>query len=151
MSKLRKYLKIEVDVEFFACVHGVSTVFIYGFCQWIGGVEDVPFTFIVQQLLLGYVIAWVQKGLFLKEKAYTKREYRLREVCWCIIPVALMVLTGSVFRWFQTDSVGIVIAFYLCMACYFLMLWLFLKYLYQEESREMNHLLNQWKKEAGKK
>lgn len=150
MSKLRKYVKTEADVEFFACVHGVSTIFLYGFLQWIDGVKDIPFAIIVQQLVLGYVIAWGQKGLFLKEKTYTKREYRLREILWCSIPVVLMVLTGNAFQWFLKAYSGIAIAFYICMTCYFIMLWLFLKYLYQEETREMNHLLKQWKKEGEK-
>lgn len=151
MSKLRKYLKIEADVEFFACVHGASMTFMYGFLQWIGGVDDVPFVIIFQQLLLGYIIAWVQKGLFLKEKAYTKREYLLREVLWCMIPVLLIILTGSVFHWFSEVSIEIAVAFYVCMICFFVMVWLFLKYFYQEDTREMNHLLKQWKKEEGEK
>ncbi|WP_075720790.1 hypothetical protein [Roseburia sp. 499] len=147
MNKLKKYLKTEADVEFFACVHGASMTFMYGFLQWLGGVDDVPFAIIFQQLLLGYVIAWAQKGLFFKEKAYTKREYLLREVLWCVIPVFLIILTGNGFHWFSEVSVGIAVAFYVCMICFFVMIWLFLKYFYLEDTREMNDLLKKRKKE----
>ena len=145
MNKMRKYLKTEADVEFFACTHGASTIFMYGLMQWLGGIDDVPFSIIFQQMVLGYVISWTQKGLFLREKSYTRREYQIREILWCLIPGCLMVLTGIVFQWFPDVSWGITVAFYVIMACYFIMIWLFLKYIYREETKEMNELLKQRK------
>lgn len=147
MDKLKKYLKLEADVEFIACIHGVATIFMYGFLQWIGGKENISFLVIVEQLVLGYIVAWIQKGLFLREKSYTKREYFLREVLWCAVPVVLLILAGTVFQWFSEVSGGIAVAFYLCMACFFVMVWLFWKIFYWEESREMNQLLRERKKE----
>lgn len=150
MDKLKKILKTEADVEFFACVHGGSMIFMYGFWQWMGGVSDVPFAIIFQQLLLGYAIAWTQKGLFLKEKVYTKREYRLREILWCVLPVIFIFIAGSVFQWLAEVSSGLAVAFYGCMICYFVMVRLFLKNFYLEETREMNQLLKERKKEQKK-
>lgn len=149
MHRIRKYLKTEMDVEFFACVHGVSMIFMYGCMQWLGGINDVPFSIIFQQMVLGYAIAWIQRGLFLREKVYTDREYRIREIMWCLIPALLLILTGAVFGWFPDISERISIGFYVIMACYFIMLWLFLKNFYMEETREMNELLKQRKKKEG--
>lgn len=148
MSKFKKYLKLEADVEFIACIHGVTTIFMYGLLQWIGGMSDIPFSIIVEQMVLGYIIAWVQKGLFLREGSYKKSEYFLREILWCAVPVVLLFLAGIAFHWFSRVSFWIAAAFYLCMACFFVMVWLFWKIFYWEETREMNQLLKKRKQEG---
>ena len=141
MSKVRKYLKMEADVEFFACVHGASLIFLYGCIQWLNGIEEVPFSVIFQQMVLGYAIAWIQKGLFWKETTYTRVEYGIREVMWNVIPIVLIVVTGQVFEWLPGVSRWIEVAFYIVIGCYFIMVWLFLKYIYKKETEEINQLL----------
>ena len=46
MNKLRKYLKIEADVEGMAAVHGCSMISVYGLIQWLSGVKAIPFSVI---------------------------------------------------------------------------------------------------------
>lgn len=150
MSKLKRYIKTEADVEFMAAIHGCSLTFVYGFIQWVSGVEAVPFTVIFWQLMLGYAIAWAQKGLFLREKSYKKWEYRMLETLWCVIPLVLTIAAGILFQWFETPLCGLALAFYGIMFSYYIMLWFFLKFFYREETREMNELLQKRKQKEGK-
>lgn len=141
MNKWRKYLKIEADVEGMAAVHGCSMISVYGFLQWLSGIKVIPFSVIFWQLMLGYAIAWTQKGLFLKERAYKKWEYQVREILWCMIPICYTVLVSTVSHWFSFPLSGPAILFYVILFIYHVLLWLFLKYFYWKETREMNHLL----------
>lgn len=147
MNRIKKYFKVEADVEIMACVHGGSIIFIYGLLQWFAGVKSVLFAIIFQQMLLGYIISWTQKGLFLKEKSYTDKAYRVRECLWCLLPILEMLVISYIFQWFVHLPDWTAAAFYGAMTCYFIMLWWFVKHFYQEETREMNRLLKQRKKE----
>lgn len=146
MSKLRKYLKIETDVEIFACAHITAMIFMYGFLLWLTGVKELSFGIIFEQMVLGYIMSWVQKALFLQEKPYKKREYRMREILWCMLPSALLIFAGSLLSWFQGKSPWIAVIFYAVMTCYFIMLWLFLEKFYRKETEELNCLLKQRRK-----
>lgn len=147
MSKLLKYLKAEIDVEILACTHIATMIIMYGLLQWFVGVKEVQFAILFQMMILGYVIAWIQKLIFLKEKSYGLCEYRIREILWCIVPVFLTFLTAGVFGWFRDLANGIAIIFYAWIVLYFILWLLFLKYFYLEDTREMNDLLKQRKKE----
>lgn len=147
MDKLSKYIKIEADMEFFACVQGASMIFLYGCLRWFAGEPNVPFSVIFVQMVLGYVISWTQKLIFLREKRYSRLEYRMREVLWCAFPMILLMLTGYLFRWFEQTELWVEIIFYLLMLGYFIMLRFFLKYFYKEDTGEMNQLLQERKRE----
>ena len=143
INRIRKYLLIETEIETFACIHATSMIFIYGFLQWIAG-NELSFPVLAGQMILGYVIAWVQKGLFFGEKHYSDREYRIREILWCILPGILVAAAGWMGHWFSEELWQASIWFYGIMAAYFIFLWLFLKNVCQKETREMNYLLEQW-------
>lgn len=145
MNNLRKYIRTEVEVEIFACAHITAMVFLYGFLRWLMYDSTVSFPVILEQMILGYVISWVQKVLFLQEKSYTERSYRIREILWCLLPGCLTAAAGSLGNWFPEAEGKTSLWFYGIMFCYFILLWLFLKKFYREETEEMNELLNRRK------
>lgn len=148
MGKFRKYIKIEVEVEIFACAHITAMIFLYGFLGWLLHGGSVPFPILVGQMVLGYVISWVQKGLFFQEKHYSERSYKIREILWCLLPGCLVVAAGTLGDWFQQKEWQMAAWFYGAMFGYFILLWLFLKKFYREETEEINQLLNQRKHKA---
>lgn len=151
MSRIRKYLKAEMDVEFFACTHGASMIFIYGFMLWLAGEPEVPFSVIVEVLILGYAMAWTQKALFLRERTYKKWEYVMREILWNLLPILYMPIAGWLCRWFFGMPMWVQIGFYGIMDCYVVMVWLFLRYVNKEDTQELNQLIQQRKNNAKNK
>lgn len=149
MHKLRKYLKTEMDVEFFACVHSVSLIFVYGFFLWITGEAMVSFAVIVEMMVLGYAIAWTQKGLFWQEREYTKKEYAVRQILWNLLPMIYLPLAGSICGWFCDVTAWVPVAFYTFMDCYIVLIWLFLRYVNKEDSDELNQLI--WQRKGSDK
>ena len=63
IHKIRKYLKIETEVEIFACAHITGMIFLYGFLQWLGEGGAVPFPILLGQMVLGYVDARQRQGI----------------------------------------------------------------------------------------
>lgn len=141
MSRLKRYIRLETDVEFFSCVHGVSMIFMYGFVNWFAGHSEVPFSLIVEMMILGYLSAWIQKGLFMKETAYSTAGNWIREISWCLIPYILMLIAGGLFGWFRQRPWGVPAAYYAVMLCYFVMVRIFVKFFYQEDTDEINRLI----------
>lgn len=149
MNRYRKWLRTEMDVEFFSCVHGVSMIFIYGLLLWFSGHPNVSFAIIFEMMVLGYAMAWTQKALFLKEKLFSRREYMLRQILWSLLPIIYMPIVGTLFHWFTDIALWVMICFYLIMACYFVMVWVFIQLFYQEDTSDLNHMLTNWKKTSG--
>lgn len=147
MNKVRKYLKMEVEVEIFACAHITAMIFLYGFLQWLMYDNPVSFPILLEQMILGYVISWVQKALFFRERPYTDREYGIREILWCLFPGCLVMAAGSLGKWFIQGAWQIALWFYGLMFVYLILLRLFLEKIYREETEEMNQLLNRRRKE----
>ena len=150
MNKLRKYIKTEMDVEFFSCAHSVSMIFIYSFLLWIESKQAITFIVIIEMMILGYVMAWIQKGLFLKEEVYGRREYILREILWNVLPILCMPITGKLCGWFAETARWVEVTFYIIMAIYVVMIWGFLRVFHDEETKELNQLLQRKRDKNGK-
>lgn len=145
IDSIKKYLKVETEVEIFACAHITGMVFLYGLFQWLVGNGSVPFEVLLEQMVLGYVNAWVQKALFLGEKSYTDKEYWMRGILWCMVPGCATVAAGILWDWFPRDG-AMAWWFYGLIFAYFILLWLFLEKVYRKETEEINQLLEKRKK-----
>jgi len=151
MRQFKKYLKAEIDTEIFSCVHGICMIFIYGFELYLYGISNISFGIIVQMIVLGYLVAWIQKLLFLKDRIYKKIEYRVRVILWNLLPVLLTVVYGRIFGWYSHYSFVIEIVFLLIMFCYYIILWVMLQTLYKEDSDELNKKLILFKQQIIRK
>lgn len=151
-NKIKKYLRWEIDVEFFSCVHAVAMIFLYGFELYIDGVESMSFAVIFQIMVLGYVCSWLQKMLFFKEKLYTIWEYRIRAFLWILEPVVLAFITGRLAGWYKGRTPWVELVFMISLFLYYFMLWSVIQIFYEGESEYLNELLNNYKinNKAGK-
>ena len=148
MKGIKHYIKHEMDVEFFGSVHGLSIIFVFGFYGWLNHVDSIPFIFILQMWIVGYIIAWLQKGLFLGDRVYKKSRYKICTVIWNIGPIVILLIAQMILGWFNNAPIWVMIAFDLTMAMYFPMLWLCLAIFYKDDTNELNQLLSEFKKSS---
>lgn len=146
MEKLKKYIKREMDVDFLACVHGMSLVFIYGFLLYINDKKDVSYAVIFEMFVAGYIIAWTQKLLFLKEKAYGKLEFGIKAILWCLIPNIECFVAARIFDWYCNVPTWVEPVFYAIMLSYYIIVFWSVRTFYREETKEMNQLLSAYKR-----
>jgi len=144
-SKLKRCIKSEADVEFFACVHAISMVFLFGFELYLYGIKEVPFVIIFEMFLLSYLISWMQKLLFLKEKIYSSQEFTIRAILWSVGPVIVTVLSGRIFDWYSGYPEWIEVVFVVIMLIYYVMIWGALQILYKDETNRLNQMLGEFK------
>jgi hypothetical protein len=145
MNQFKKYLKTELDTEIFACVHAMSMIFIYGLALYFYGIKAISFAIIFQMLVLGYLISWTQKLLFLKDRIYKKIEYKVRVILWSVLPIVWTFIFGIFFGWYTEHSIVLEIIFLFVMICYYIILWVLLQLLYKEDSDELNKKLVMFK------
>lgn len=146
MKGIKHYIKNEMDVEFFGSVHGISMIFVFGFFGWLNHVNSIPFKFILQMWIVGYIIAWLQKALFLGNRVYKKSQYKICTVIWNIGPVVILLISQMILGWFNNAPIWVIIAFDIIMAMYFPMLWISLAIFYKDDTNELNQLLSKFKK-----
>ena len=144
-SKLKKYIKSEVDVEFFACVHAIAMVFMFGFELYVYGIKDIAFVIIFEMLILSYLISWMQKLLFFKEKIYSRLEFTIRATLWSVVPVIATAMTGRLFNWYNGYPEWIEVVFLVLMLIYYVMVWVVLQVLYKDETNRLNQMLSEFK------
>lgn len=145
MKRVKHYIKREMDVEFFGAVHGLSLIFVYGFLEWINKVNTVPFAYIVQMWIVGYIISWFQKALFLRTH-YSRGAYKALVIAWNIGPTIITVLAQIVLKWFIDAPLWEILLFDIIMALYYILMWIFLEVFYREDTNELNGLLQDYKK-----
>ena len=147
MNKIKLYVKREMDVEFLACVHGMSLVMIFSFESYLCGVRQMPCVYILQMLILGYVMSWFQKLLFLKERKYGKGEYLLRSCLWVMGPIAMMCVCAYLFHWMEGLSAWVMPVFIILMMAYYTMILTAFRVVYEDDTRNLNTMLAKWKEE----
>lgn len=145
MDSLQKFIRREIDVEFFSCAHAISLVFLYGFFLWIWGIPQVPFLVIFEMFLLAYVMAWFQKILFLKERVYSSKENRIRGIFWSVGPVIFIIPLQFLFRWFEQLPAYSAWLYDGVMLSYFVSIWIVIQRFYQDDSDHLNKMLSQFK------
>lgn len=145
MERVKELIKTELDVEIISCVHGLVIIMVYAFLLWIQKMDNIDFVTLFIMLVLGYVMAWSQKAMFMKEKVFGKAEYRIRTAGWFVLPILEMVVCNLLFGWFENTAGWTEIVFDLVMIWYFGMFWWIIQWLYQGDSKEMNRLLERVK------
>ncbi|WP_167957600.1 hypothetical protein [Anaerosporobacter faecicola] len=148
MKGIKQLIRNEMDVEFFGSVHGLCQIFMFGFLEWLNHVNNIPYSYIVQMWIVGYLIAWFQKGLFLSQKVYRKGVYQICTVLWNVGPVLIMLLAQQVFGWFAAAPKWEFITYHVIMLFYFPIMWLCLEVFYKEDTKELNILLKKYKEES---
>lgn len=145
MKKFTKWLKYELDVEFFCCVLAITMIFLYGLELYIYGVKDVKFSIIFQMFLWAYLVSWFQKLLFKKECIYSKKEYRVRSILWTAVPIFATWVFGSLLKWFAGYPSWIAWCFYIILTIYYIFIWLYIQMLYKDETDKLNKMLVEFK------
>lgn len=145
MNNLQKYIRREIDVEFFSCVHAMALVFLYGFFLWLWGIPQVPFVIIFEMFILAYGMAWFQKLLFLKERVYSSKENKIRGMIWSIGPTIFIIPLQFLFGWFERLPSYSAWIYDAVMLFYFYSIWYVLQRFYQDDSDHLNKMLSQFK------
>ena len=132
MKNLKKAIKSELDVEFFTCVHSVLMIAVFGFELYLYGIKAMSYVTIFQIFVLSYIVAWFQKILFIKEKIYSKLEYKIRTVLWNIGPIIITLITGKILHWYKGLPSFIEIVFIIIMLIYYIFVWWLLQIFYHK-------------------
>jgi len=113
------------------------------------GIKEISFVIIFEMLILSYLIAWMQKILFLKEKIYSRLEFAIRATLWSVGPVIATAMTGRIFDWYNGYPAWIEVVFLVLMLIYYVMVWGTLQVLYKDETIHLNQMLSDFKIRKG--
>ena len=144
MNKREKWMNLiknEFDVELFSAVHGMSTVFVFGFLLYVAGTDSVPFLVILEMFLLAYGISWFQKLIFSGTKLYSEGGRRFRSIVWSVGPVLMTHVCGIVFHWYRSLPDWVIAAFLVIMLTYYIVIWFCLQIFYKDETQRLNRML----------
>lgn len=150
MKTFMKLLKNELDVDILSALHMVVYITMYGFYTWLDHNDGVPFAYIVQMFVIGYICTWLQQILYLRKVVHKKFAYQLYIVLWNVIPLATVFVCQNIFGWFHTSSTWVAIAFDITILVYFPIICWILEVFYRRDSEELNHLLEGYKKKYSK-
>lgn len=145
MKKWEQYVRTELEAEIMACVHGFAMAATYLIEKVVTGSDGIGLLIMLEMGFLGWIIAWIQKLVFLREKKYSLREYRLREAVWCLAPELLLIPAGQLLGWFRQLHWGYAAAFYVIMLAYFIVFWWCIRRFFRKETRQLNQWLEEYK------
>lgn len=138
---MKKWVRTEVNIKILACFYIVSMIFVYGTELFLCGIKSISYPIIIQMMIVGYLIAWCQRILFLKEKIYSKIEFIIRAILWNTIPMILTVLAAVGFQWFQETEPWLMFLFFIVMMWYYVVVWIILQVFYKNDTDALNKML----------
>lgn len=145
MNKFKRFLKNEMDVEIFACLHWVSIVWCYAFFCWLQKRDGVSFAFITEMGIVGYLMSISQRILFGNEKFCRKMHPVVRNFLWVLVPVLIMIAAQFLCGWFDGMSSIYWISFDITMFLFLAAVEWFIHKFYEDDTEVLNDLLKQYK------
>ena len=149
MERFKRVMKAEFVTEFFAGIHAVTLIWMYGFISWVWKDGNVSFLFITEMFMLGYVLAWGQKFVFWKDRVYSTWSFRLRVCLWNVTPMVLTGLSGVIFGWFRGMPMAAWLTFYGVLFIFYITIWCILQWFYKSDTKQLNTLLSAYQKGRG--
>lgn len=146
-EEFKRLARIEIQTEMIACTHIVVMLFVFALEQFLYNGGAITFWQLLQMSLLGYGSAWGQQLLFWGDKIYSRTAYCVRAVCWIGLPWIITMISGICLGWFAGEPWGYEWFFYGFMLFYYVMFWVLLQVFFKKDSKELNHWLEEYKKE----
>ena len=141
MNRLITLLKREFDLEIFSCTHCICMIFLYGVQLFFAKIYVINFLYILEMLFISYFISVIQNLLFKANREYTKGQFITRTSLWLLLPPLIGGVSSIVFDWYQGlpfYSIFIMVGYLLCYHIFF---WVFLRYVFKEDTIQLNVLL----------
>jgi hypothetical protein len=143
-------MRYETDVEMTTGAFALAMIIFYGLQQLFISIYEIKFLFIVEVFCICYLICWLQKLLFMKEKIYHNKQYNFRKLLWFALPIITGSVSTFVFGWYEGFpfySRYLMIAF---IIIYQVTLWICMHKLYQSDTIQLNGLLHLYQEKKQK-
>ena len=144
MKKWRKWIRAEMDMEFFACVHWVSLLWCYSLIRWLCGKDGVSFLFMTEMGITSYVMAIGQRFFFCNERICQKLHPAVRYILWTLVPAIIMIAAQFLLRWFSDLPRAAWISFDIVLILFLAIVELFIHKFYEDDTKVLNDLLVQY-------
>lgn len=144
MKKWRKWIRAEMDMEFFACVHWVSLLWCYSMIRWLCGRDGVSFLLITEMGIVSYVMAIGQRLIFCNERIYKKTAPVVRNILWTLLPAVIMIAAQFLLGWFRDLPEMAWISFDIILVAFLAIVEVCIHKFYEEDTRILNDLLMQY-------
>lgn len=141
MKKWRKWIRAEMDMEFFACVHWVSLLWCYSLIRWFCGKDGVSFLFMTEMGVTSYVMAIGQRLVFCNERLCQKLHPAVRYILWTLVPAIIMIAAQFLLQWFSDLPRAAWISFDIVLVVFLAIVELFIHKFYEDDTKVLNDLL----------
>lgn len=141
MKNWKKWIRAEMDTEFFACVHWVSLLWCYSMIRWFFGVDGVSFLVITEMGIVCYLMTIGQRVVFCNERIYKKINPIVRNILWVFIPSVLMIVAQFLLGWFSGMPDATWISFDIIMILFLAVVEVCIHKFYEDDTAVLNDLL----------
>ena len=144
MKKWKKWIRAEMDMEFFACVHWVSLLWCYSLIRWLCGKDGVSCLFRTEMGVTSYVMAIGQRFIFCNERIYKRIPSAVRYTLWTSVPAVIMIAAQFLFGWFGDLPCVAWISFDIILVVFLVIVEICIQKFYEDDTKVLNDLLTQY-------
>lgn len=141
MKKWKKWIRAEMDMEFFACVHWVSLLWCYSMIRWFCGKDGVSFLFMTQMGITSYLMSIAQRVICCNDKISPRIPRIVRNILWTLVPVIIMIAAQFLLGWFRDLPQVAWISFDAILVIFLALVELFIHKFYEDDTKVLNELL----------
>ena len=121
MKRFKRYLSVEIGIEFKACLYFFAILFFYSMYRIIQGNWYASIPVMAEMILLTYIMGYIQ--VYLLHNFDEGERLGWRELCSVLLGTAIYTAVSYLGRWFNrnlTATVLFCLWMLLCYVCAFL-------------------------------
>lgn len=141
MKRWKKWIRSEMDMEFFACVHWVSLLWCYSMIRWFCGRDGVSFLIMTEMGITSYLMSISQRVVFCNDKVCKKLHSVVKNILWVLIPALLMIAAQFLLGWFEELPLIAGLIFDIILIVFLTLVEVFIQKFYEDDTKVLNELL----------
>lgn len=148
MNRFKKYLSVEIGIEFKACLYFFAILFFYSMYRIMQGSFQASIAAMAEMIISTYVMGYIQV-LFLHN--FDERErISLREAVYMLFCSVIYTAVSWWFGWFDRNGT-VTAAYFLFMLCCYISVFLVYKMKRDIDTAQLNKELEQFKNGRNKR
>ena len=101
MKRFIRWCIWEMNNEFIACTYFTVMLIVYALIDLFFGKYDISIAIILEMYLMNYLLSVIQKLIVDTHRDYSKKNFLIRSVLFCILSITLVFIASGLGGWFH--------------------------------------------------
>ncbi|MDD3428867.1 MAG: hypothetical protein PHG02_02530 [Oscillospiraceae bacterium] len=145
MKNFLRFYKWALDVKLDMAIYTIALIFIKCLAEAFCGVYTVNSLTLLQMLLVGFALAFIQHGFFPADKDFTPAQLRGRTIGWAIASNIVAISCAVLLNWFSGFAPWVACVLVFALQAALAAMWVGIHIAGRVDTKQLNQSLQNFK------